>query len=293
MRLLALALPLLLLGAAPPLKRAADAPQAEAPPKLLPKEKGHASQGMTRCAACHTTSTWSEVKFNHDKTGFPLKGKHARVDCRGCHAIDFEQPVPRQCNACHRDAHTQDLGARCEGCHDETTWRSPFNADAHRRTNFPLVGAHSIIPCQECHTESRDRRFARPTVTCSACHATDATRTLGTSIDHAVLGFTQDCQTCHGGFAFKPARFPSHDRCFLISFGSHARYSCAECHSTLQVMSLAGTCETRTAQCTACHEHTCTQAGGMTETDRQHAGVTGYQCRDRKCYECHKEGQTR
>jgi len=274
----------------------ADAPRLDAPPKLVPKQKGHLSQqGLTRCGACHTTATWSEVRFNHDKTGFPLKGKHARVDCRGCHAAGFEEPVPRQCAACHRDAHTGDLGAHCESCHDETTWRSPFNADAHRRSNFPLVGAHSIIPCQECHAESRDRRFARPTVTCTDCHRTDVMRTTGTAIDHAVLGFTQDCQRCHGAFAFRPARFPDHDRCFLVSFGSHANLACTQCHTTLQVMGTPGACETRTADCVGCHtgEHACTQAGGMTKTDQEHKDVPGYACQSRKCYECHKEGQTR
>ncbi|MBL8955741.1 MAG: cytochrome C, partial [Myxococcaceae bacterium] len=232
----------LLLAAAPPAGAPAprDTPKTESPPRLLPKEKGHASKGLTRCGACHATSSWAEVRFNHDKTGFPLAGKHARVDCRGCHTVDFEQPVPRQCAACHRDAHTQDLGARCEGCHDEWSWRSAFNADAHRRTNFPLVGAHSIIACQECHAESRDRRFARPTVTCAACHAGDLARTAGTAIDHAALGFTQDCQQCHAGFAFTPARFPGHDACFTISFGSHARFSCTDCHTTLQVMTMPG-----------------------------------------------------
>lgn len=282
---------LLLLGAAP--RHAADSPRADAAPKLLPKAKGHASQGMTRCAACHRTSGWKDVRFDHDKTGFPLVGRHANAACGGCHGSDFDAPVPRHCAACHRDAHTQDLGAHCESCHDELTWKSPFNADAHRRTNFPLVGAHAVIPCQECHAENRDRRFGRPTVTCSTCHATDLARTTGTSIDHAALGFTQDCQTCHGAFAFRPARFPGHDACFLVSFGSHATLKCDECHTTLRVMSVAGTCETRTAACTGCHEHTCSQAGGMTETDRAHRDVLGYQCASRKCYECHKDGQTR
>ncbi len=267
-----------------------DAPVESRPPKLLPAAKGHASQGMTRCAACHTTSTWSQVRFNHDKTGFPLKGKHARVDCRGCHSADFEQPVPRQCAACHRDAHTQDLGAHCEACHDETTWKSPFNADAHRRSNFPLVGGHAVIPCQECHVESRDRRFARPTVTCSMCHANDLVRTSGTAVDHVALGFTQDCQRCHGAFAFRPARFPDHDRCFLVSFGSHASLRCDECHATLTTAAMPGTCNTRSVKCAECHEHRCSTTGGMTETDRDHQGVAGYQCSSQRCADCHQAG---
>lgn len=267
------------------LQAAPDAPVAAdpKPPKLLPKEKGHLSSSLTQCAACHTTSTWSEVRFNHDKTGFPLKGKHSRVDCRGCHALDFTEPVPRQCAACHRDAHTDDLGAHCEACHDETTWKSPFNADAHRRTNFPLVGAHATLPCQECHAESRDRRFARPTVTCEMCHASDLVRTAGTAIDHGALGFTQDCQRCHGGFAFRPARFPDHDRCFPLSYGSHVSVQCTTCHSSLaRATGMSGTCDTRTTQCIGCHEHACPIS------DKQHEGIAGYACSEVRCAGCHK-----
>ena len=34
--------------------------------------------------------------------------------------------------------------------------------------------------------------------------------------------------------------------------------------------------------CTGCHEHSCAR------TDEEHGEVAGYQCKDRKCYECHR-----
>jgi hypothetical protein len=240
----------------------------------------------TRCAACHVTASWNEVRFDHDKTGFPLKGEHARVDCRGCHAADFSTPVGRQCVACHFDAHAGDLGSRCDACHDENTWHTQFDADAHRRTAFPLLGAHGVIPCQECHSDARDRRFSRATVPCVSCHQADLMRTTGTAVDHTTFQFTQPCQQCHGALAFKPARFPTHDLCFRISSGPHAQYTCEQCHRSLP-MTAPGSCSTGTAACTACHEHACGQ-----RIQQQHPGnvpaAAAFQCADVKCAQCHQ-----
>src|SRR5450432_3964208 len=143
---MSLALFLLQLWSAAPVP-AADAPKQ---PQLIPIGR-HLTAGDTKCSACHVTASWTDVRFNHDRTGFPLKGQHSAVDCRGCHAVDFTVPIARQCVACHFDAHAGDLGSRCEGCHDESSWRTEFNPDAHRLTDFPLMGAHGVMPCQECH----------------------------------------------------------------------------------------------------------------------------------------------
>ena len=108
--------------------RPADAPVAS--PKLAPKarvaatvvanpEQGH---GGTACASCHVTADWKQVKFDHAKTGFPLKGLHATVTCRACHVTTFKAPLPIGCAGCHQDPHTGELGAMCQGCHEEKSW---------------------------------------------------------------------------------------------------------------------------------------------------------------------------
>jgi hypothetical protein len=276
MRALLTWLLLLPLGGAP-----TDAPM-QAPP-LIPLGRGHG--GETRCGACHVTAAWTEVRFNHDKTGFPLRGQHAHTDCRSCHASDFKTPIARQCAACHFDAHAGNLGSRCEGCHDENGWSSAFDADAHRRTGFPLLGAHGLIPCQECHSQNRERLFARSTVECAACHQNDLMRTLGTAIDHASLGFAQQrCETCHSPLSFKPARWPEHDKCFIISSGTHSVYACEQCHSTLPRGGLMA-CTTSTASCTACHEHKC----GSAKLTAQHPNPAQihFVCTDAACAQCH------
>jgi hypothetical protein len=41
--------------------------------------------GVTDCSKCHGNDNWNIKKFNHDKTNFKLEGKHANVNCAGCH----------------------------------------------------------------------------------------------------------------------------------------------------------------------------------------------------------------
>ena len=235
------------------------------------------------------------MKFNHDRTGFRLTGVHFTTGCKGCHAEDFEKPVPLTCSGCHLDVHAGDLGARCEGCHDTASWASRFDADAHRRSAFPLVGAHAAIPCLECHAEASARRFARPAVECSACHQADLERTRGSGVNHFALGFTATCRTCHNAFRFKPASFPGHDVCYLISRGPHSVTPCLGCHTSLGASYTPGSCSTGTEGCAQCHEHTCAGPTGTMPNDLKHQPpraamqVVGYACGDIKCYRCHQE----
>lgn len=264
------------------------APAAVVTPSPVPTPKAsHA--GKTECGVCHSTSAWTEVRFNHDRTGFPLTGLHTTVTCKACHVVDFERPLTRTCVGCHRDVHTGELGGRCENCHDTTTWRSRVDADAHRRSNFPLIGGHAALPCTECHFESSERRFTRSAVFCGTCHSAEYARTALTSIDHAANGFDNEkCLTCHNGFRFKPARYPNHD-CFPLT-GAHS-LPCTSCHQSTNFTRRDPNkaCSTGTVSCINCHEHDCSQPGN--ETDRLHKdkNVPGYgtQCTSTKCVACH------
>ena len=239
------------------------------------------SDESTRCAACHVVEGWEKVRFNHDPTGFPLRGAHVDVTCAGCHEQSFETPIADTCAGCHRDRHGGELGMRCEGCHDERSWRPLFNADGHRRTNFPLSGKHAMIPCTECHGNLRDRAFVRAAVRCDACHEGQFQRTAATSIDHVANNYSRDCQACHNTFRFFPATVGSHDACFRISSGSHHGIRCLACHTSLATGAFSGTCSTGTYTCAECHSHACARS------DAQHRQVMGYECATRKCYECH------
>ncbi len=240
--------------------------------------------GDTRCAACHTAESWKAVTFAHERTGFPLEGRHKEAACKACHSSGtFAEAVPRACAACHRDVHLGRLGPRCQDCHEPVTWISPtFDAQSHRRTNFPLTGRHAVTPCESCHGNPRDRSFARPTPGCIGCHEADWARASGgaAAVNHAGAGFPQDCRSCHGAWRFSPAGLPQHQVCFDIKSGPHAGIPCMGCHTSIPVVdwSVPFTCATDTANCLACH-------GGVAPA---HSGVAGFQLSNRKCYECHR-----
>ena len=262
---------------------AKDSPPAQGADAALrrlftPSTESHA--GPTRCEACHTTAGWQNVSFPHERTGFPLKGAHEQASCRQCHPGGYATPVSSSCSACHRDVHQGAFGALCTSCHDESGWTARFSADAHRRTNFPLVGGHATVPCLECHQDLRDRSFSPGVVDCVRCHQPDYQRTAMGGVNHTALGFSTDCATCHDGFSFSRAGFPDHDRCFTLG-GPHAGIGCLECHTGL-TSATPGSSATGSDSCTRCHAHACERS------DARHRNVPGYQCKDRKCYECHR-----
>jgi hypothetical protein len=242
-------------------------------------------QDTRKCELCHSPAGWSPAFFAHDRTGFPLAGAHQKVACKDCHTTDVPNSLAKTCGGCHMDVHRGDFGQRCEGCHTEETWHPLFTVDAHRRTNFPLIGRHAVLPCTECHFELRDRRFVRQTVDCMGCHAQDYLGTIALGISHTTLGFSTQCRDCHNAFRFQGAQFSEHDKCFPITTGKHSRIECLSCHSNLVTATVSGLCQTRTAACTGCHTHLCSSMNAL------HAKVTGYACTDQACLSCHPGGR--
>ena len=61
-------------------------------------------------------------RFDHNKTNFPLTGKHTKVACEDCHSKTLEN-TPKECIACHKkdDVHR---GRRpdCADCHTPNNW---------------------------------------------------------------------------------------------------------------------------------------------------------------------------
>jgi hypothetical protein len=64
--------------------------------------------GITDCEKCHATDNWKASKFEHNKTAFPLDGKHENVDCAKCHKKEKDQKFiiykikDFRCEACHK-----------------------------------------------------------------------------------------------------------------------------------------------------------------------------------------------
>lgn len=238
----------------------ASSAAAAAQPDLRPTPPPSLHAGAdARCERCHSTESWQDVAFAHERTGFPLRGQHLRVGCQGCHREDTSLPLGRECGACHRDPHRGTLGARCGACHGEDSWRSRFDAEAHRRAGFPLTGRHAFIPCEECHGDRLNRGQSRPISTCYDCHQADF---LGTSrpgaFDHT--GLSRDCRQCHQAWTFRNGAYAAHDACFVITSGQHAGIGCRQCHVTFPPIGQCGPACT-TTRCTSCHTN-CSGGGG-------------------------------
>jgi hypothetical protein len=266
-------------------RRDAGSPFPHLDLSLKPDPGKATSKNETRCEQCHTTSAWDHATFDHDKTGFPLRGAHVGAACKNCHAVDFTEPIGRTCVACHQDPHRGEFGTQCLGCHKEQSWVPLFNVDAHRRTNFPLVGRHASIPCTECHIAMTDRSFQLSTVACLGCHQGDFNGTASTQVNHIQLGFSTACAACHTSVTWSGAHFPAHDACFQIIGGAHANIQCLQCHPSLAGATITGTCATvPPAACSSCHAHVCSKMDALHSARR----VPGYQCSDQKCYSCHR-----
>ncbi len=234
------------------------------------------------CESCHAATAWSAVRFDHDRTGFRLGTAHSGVACASCHLANRTSPPPRDCAGCHEDPHGGALTSACGNCHlDAASFREPGAAAFHERTRLPLLGRHAAIPCASCHADRSSEAFTAPDPSCASCHMADFARTAAAGLDHRAWGFPSACENCHDTFRWDLASFPEHERCFPIRTGAHANIPCLDCHTGLPAGPTTG-CATMTAACTRCHP--CNEVSGA------HGGVAGFECRDRKCYECHPGG---
>src|SRR5579864_4643023 len=109
----------------------------------------------TPCANCHTYTSWKPIRskpdFNHDLTGYPLRGMHQNVGCVQCHTSMVFKNVSSQCADCHADIHRRQFGANCAQCHSVKGWQTSLQSIRNHDNRFPLVGAHSMVQCEECH----------------------------------------------------------------------------------------------------------------------------------------------
>jgi len=231
-------------------------------------------RGLT-CTACHTTSTWSEVSFDHRRTGTPLRGQHAAAPCTGCHDLRDFRTVAHECRFCHQDPHRGDAGTRCQMCHVESSWRQVSAQDAHANTRLPELGVHAALQCADCHRQASVQQFSGPVTRCVECH--QATFTGTTNPSHTSLAFSRQCESCHQFTTWNFALFQQHDALFPIYSGAHAGVwrDCATCHAN------AG--DFKVFACVTCHAQSRTDAG--------HQGVGGYTYQSAACLMCHPDGR--
>ena len=106
----------------------------------------HRGELGTDCARCHEESSWSEARFDHDETDFPLVGEHRSVACALCHPSGRYEDTTTDCNGCHRlnDSHLGRFGPDCESCHSAHGWK-PARFDHARDAGLALKGGVLMI----------------------------------------------------------------------------------------------------------------------------------------------------
>ncbi|MDP9043433.1 MAG: cytochrome c family protein [Pseudomonadota bacterium] len=188
------------------------------------------------CAHCHTERDWTEpVKFNHDKTAFPLLGKHASVKCASCHLNAMFKEAPKACIGCHRkdDRHKGSLGESCADCHNERDWKK--TSFDHAKTRFALLGAHRQAECGACHKSTDYKATPRD---CFACHQRD---------DKHEGQEGRACERCHDERpTWKPAPRFDHGLARFALLGKHEQVQCKDCHA-------GALFKNAKSDCVACH----------------------------------------
>ena len=192
----------------------------------------------TNCKQCHSESSFTSLRkikrFNHNRTNFPLKGAHQRIDCAACHNLDapvetiFQEHLGVQtndCISCHEDVHDNKFGTNCVECHNEETWLSVKTDDFdHSKTDFQLVGKHRTVECRECHTESLTKPLAHDR--CVDCHDDYHEGEFVTN------GVSPDCAECHTEYGFLGSLYTIelHNQTKFPLEGGHLATPCFACH---------------------------------------------------------------
>ena len=230
------------------------------------------------CSSCHSTAGWAARvpgRFDHERTQYPLRGRHVAVACEACHVPGRPLRVSfARCTDCHSDAHLGQLArradqGRCEACHDVSGFTpSTFLVDAHQTTSYPLAGAHLAVACDACHrpveadalrripglvvaagSRRKTPQLRFSSTLCTACHRDPH---LGEMDPRAGQ---RGCLACHQVESWRKVSFDHAATRFPLT-GGHARQACAACHPWLE----AGTPRARPrlaatpATCASCHK---------------------------------------
>jgi hypothetical protein len=211
-----------------------------------------------KCITCHTQDNWKIEQFQHQVTGYNLKGKHFEIDCIKCHtqtktvaADDLKhfnftglRPV---CLTCHKDYHLFEKAKfkhfsnpnKCEQCHVESSWNKVQNFDHNRDTRFVIDGKHDELSCLDCHVQDSKTKAKLPKPiynwphlmgkTCETCHASPHKNQFSAQL------LKKTCTECHvttGWYNMKNGKGFDHSKTRFPLTGAHAHADCNECHGS-------------------------------------------------------------
>ena len=240
----------------------------------LDVHRGEFGPGCERCHTLRAFTDRTQMNRLHETLRFRLDGAHRGLECEECHL-----PAPQgglqfvgtraACSACHeREFRTAAVGGHgpaaavlaCEQCHQPRRWAIP--SFAH---DPALTGAHRALACDQCHG---GLNYAGTPADCVGCHRTDYD-SPGTLPNHAQVGFSTDCASCHVTASWTAPY--DHSRTAFPLTGAHKPLDCVACHADKVY---AG----KPTTCVSCHLANYTQA-----SDPVHTGAAFPQT----CEVCH------
>ena len=190
----------------------------------------HAGLPVT-CSDCHDERAFSPATFDHP---WPLEGEHLTVQCGSCHVGNPPKyaGTPSGCIDCHQadfeaaDSPPHDgFSTDCSACHTPAGWHGADPNDPSFVHPWPLVGAHRVAGCRDCHGDPPT--YAGTSSTCVDCHRADYEGAESPPHD----GFSTDCSACHTPVSWRGAT-PS-DPSFVHPWplrGAHSKAACSGCH---------------------------------------------------------------
>jgi hypothetical protein len=248
------------------------------------------------CEDCHAiVKGWDVPRFDHDRTPYPLRGRHRHASCVDCHEGDVTRALAHEfCEDCHDDVHEGQFAPQgCVDCHSLDVAGFALPDFDHSTTRYPLEGLHIQVPCDKCHeNEAAGQYVGLPFELCSDCH-TDV---------HDGAFDPRGCEACHSvevesfglsGFDHRRSDYPLD--------ANHDEIGCKECHGEGEARVWTGL---PFADCDDCHADphearfeptdcvTCHAGEGWSVQDFDH-GLTDYPLQGAhaavECTKCHGE----
>lgn len=242
----------------------------------------HIAAFGNRCESCHAAIRWiglpeSIGRDAHDRTRYPLAGKHQRVACESCHAKTvptakrFRGVAFDACNRCHTDPHAGEFKARgngeCAQCHTvEGYTPTLFGIAQHQGTRFALDGKHAATPCGGCHPGAKPRlAWKAAGALCADCHPNPH----GSQFEREMA--QGGCGKCHTTLDWHQ---PHIDHSTWPLVGAHTRTACSSCHGVQAQGASPAAYRGVPRDCEGCHSDV--HARQFTETAPR-----------KRCAECH------
>ena len=210
------------------------------------------------CKSCHSVNGFNIINqgtFDHNKTKFPLIGKHQKVSCNDCHkGVNKNKPLFAKCIDCHSDYHKGDFALKgvvkdCKSCHSESGF-SPANflIEDHNKTKFIIDGSHLAVACRKCHYKEEQWKFRKIGFKCQDCHK----NIHGNEISEKFLPENK-CESCHQTSNWRTIIFDHNSTKFAL-LGKHQSITCGNCHyrevNTEKIFKF----KSLTVDCEQCHK---------------------------------------